>query len=104
VGADAGDFAGERGGSAVAMVAFLVNDEASAVGLRPAVADRLARLGVTTISLLRDREMVFVVLEGWAFDPVSSTEAAARAVGADATSRTFRPVMQSALQVPTEET
>lgn len=88
----------------MAMVAFLVNNDADAAVLRPAVADQLARLGITSISLLRDREMVCVVLEGWAFDPITSTEAAARAVGADAASRTFRPVMQSALRQSIEET
>jgi len=87
----------------MAMVAFLVEHDPE-VMLRPAVADRLSRLGVTSVSLLRDGDVVCVVLEGWAFDPVSSTEAAAVAIGADASSRIFRPVIQSALRPLIEET
>jgi hypothetical protein len=87
----------------MAMVAFLVDNDPE-VMLRPAMADRLARLGVTSVSLLRDRDVVCVVLEGWAFDPASSTEAAAVAIGADASSRIFRPVIQSALRTLIEET
>lgn len=41
----------------------------------PEVAERLARLGVTRISLLADRSGVGVVLEGWAFNPASIGEA-----------------------------
>ena len=87
----------------MAMVAFLVDHDPEAM-LRPAVADKLARLGVTSVSVLRDRDVVCVVLDGWAFDPASSTEAAAVAIGADADSRIFRPVIQSALRPSMEET
>ena len=86
----------------MAMVAFLVERDPD-VMLGPAVAERLASLGVTNVSLLRDRDVMCVVLEGWAFDPASSTEAAA-AIGADASSRIFRPVIQSALRPSIEET
>lgn len=41
----------------------------------PEAAERLARLGVTRISLLTDRVTVGVVLEGWAFDPAHIDEA-----------------------------
>lgn len=87
----------------MAMVALLVEHDPE-VMLRPAVADELARLGVTGVSLLRDRDVICVVLEGWAFDPVNSTEAAAEAIGADASSRIFRPVIHSALRPSIEET
>ena len=41
----------------------------------PEAAERLARLGVTRISVLADGSGVGVVLEGWAFDPADIDEA-----------------------------
>jgi hypothetical protein len=41
----------------------------------PLVAERLATLGVTRVSLLRDGAGFGVVLEGWAFDPALIDEA-----------------------------
>ncbi|MBA2383009.1 MAG: hypothetical protein H0V73_12945 [Chloroflexi bacterium] len=41
----------------------------------PGVADRLAALGVTHVSLLRDPDGIGIVLEGWAFDPARIDEA-----------------------------
>ena len=87
------------------MVAFLVTGEAQAGDIKPAVANELARLGVTSVAVLRDREGICVVIDGWAFDVGRSTAAAARALGADpATSRTLHPVIQSALRPWNEET
>ena len=37
--------------------------------LPPAALAALARLGVTSVSLLRDEESAGIVLEGWALDP-----------------------------------
>ena len=48
----------------------------------PEAAERLARLGVTRISLLADRLGVGVVLEGWAFNP-ADIDAAVRAMFPD---------------------
>jgi len=82
----------------MATVAFLVNGNAPEVTLGPAVAEQLARLGVTNVALYRDRETVCVVLEGWAFDDSASTEAAAAAIGTGAGVQTLRPIMQTALR------
>jgi hypothetical protein len=41
----------------------------------PEAAERLARVGVTRVSLLADPLGVGVVLEGWAFDPADIDEA-----------------------------
>jgi hypothetical protein len=41
----------------------------------PEAADRLARLGITRISLLSDLSGIGVVLEGWAFNPAAVDEA-----------------------------
>jgi len=40
----------------------------------PEVAERLARLGVTRVSLLTDRAGVGIVLEGWAFNAADIDE------------------------------
>lgn len=89
----------------MATVAFLVHGDAPEVALGPAVADQLARLGVTNVALFRDRETVCVVLEGWAFDASASTDAAAAAIGAGVEMQALRPVMQTALRAePKKET
>lgn len=82
----------------MATVAFLVRGDAPDVALGPAVAEQLARLGVTNVALFRDRETVCVVLEGWAFDASASTEAAAAAIGNGIGLQILRPVMQTALR------
>ncbi len=37
--------------------------------VRPDQVAQLARLGVSNLALVRDRETVGIVLEGWLFDP-----------------------------------
>jgi len=62
----------------VAMLMLLVPAGEANVSVEPEVAWRLADLGVTHVSLMRDDALTAVVLEGWAFDPpVSGSEAAA---------------------------
>jgi hypothetical protein len=62
------------------------------------VADQLAALGVTKLAVLRDEQTTAVAVEGWAFDPARSAEAAARALAADrAAVRVLRPVIESAV-------
>ena len=41
----------------------------------PDVAERLANLGISRITLLRDVSSTAVILEGWAFDPARTDEA-----------------------------
>ena len=41
----------------------------------PDVAERLANLGISRITLLRDLSSTAVILEGWAFDPARTDEA-----------------------------
>lgn len=41
----------------------------------PDVAERLATLGISRITLLRDASSTAVILEGWAFDPARTNEA-----------------------------
>ena len=77
------------------VVLFPVSDEEPA--LQPASLEALARLGVTSISLLRDQRTAGLVLEGWAFDPARASEAMRAAVGARQGVRTLEPVMHMAV-------
>jgi hypothetical protein len=84
------------------LVLFPVSDEEPA--LQPAALALLARLGVTSVSLLRDEQTAGLVLEGWALDPARAEETARAAAGAREGIRTLQPLMQMAISVnPTEE-
>jgi hypothetical protein len=84
------------------LVLFPVSDEEPT--LQPAALALLARLGVTSVSLLRDQETAGLVLEGWALDPARADEAARAAAGTRDEVRTLQPLMQMALSAnPTEE-
>jgi hypothetical protein len=77
-------------------------------GREPALSQRalaeLARIGITSVSLLRDERMVGLVLEGWAFDPTRSAEAACAAVaGAENGARTLHPLVQMAVSAAPAE-
>ena len=77
------------------VVFFPVSDEEPA--LQPASLAALARLGVTSVSLLRDEQTAGLVLEGWALDPARADEAARAAAGAREGIRTLQPLMQMAV-------
>ena len=80
------------------LLVLLVANENPAAEIGPAVAQELAALGVTSLSLLRDDQTTAVALEGWAFDADRSAEAAAHAVASDpAAVRVLRPIVESAL-------
>ena len=65
---------------------------------------KLARLGITSVSLLRDDRMIGLVLEGWAFDPARSAEAARAAVAsAENGARTLHPLVQMAVSAAPAE-
>jgi hypothetical protein len=70
------------------------NDPAAEFG--PAVAAQLAALGVTSLSVLRDTQTTAVAMQGWAFDPARSADAAAQALAPGGTAvRVLRPVFES---------
>jgi hypothetical protein len=82
----------------VGVLVLLVANENPAAEVGPGVAQELAALGVTSLSVLRDGQTTAVALEGWAFDADRSAEAAARAVAADSAEvRVLRPIVESAL-------
>jgi hypothetical protein len=73
---------------------------AADVDIGPDAAQRLAELGVTSLAVLRDDAATAVALEGWAFDPDASGEAAARAVAVEAGGlRVLRPVLETAIHL-----
>lgn len=80
---------------AMAVVLFPISNEVPA--LQPATLDTLARLGVTSVSLLRDEETAGLVLEGWAFDPARAHEAASAVTGTCDEVRTLQPLVQMAV-------
>jgi hypothetical protein len=77
------------------LVLFPVSDEEPA--LQPAALAALSRIGVTSVSLLRDEQTAALVLEGWALDPARAGEAARAAAGARDGIRTLQPLMQMAI-------
>jgi hypothetical protein len=84
------------------LVLFPVSDEEPA--LQPAGLAALARLGVTSVSLLRDEQTAGLVLEGWALDPARAAEAARAVAGPREGIRTLQPLGQMAISAnPTEE-
>ncbi len=79
----------------MAVVLFPISTEVPA--LQPATLDALARLGVTSVSLVRDEETAGLVLEGWAFDPARAGEAARVVTGHCDGMRTLQPLVQMAV-------
>jgi hypothetical protein len=80
----------------VGVVVLLVANKDSAAEVGPAVVQRLAELGVTSLSVLRDEQTTALALQGWAFDPTRSAEAAAQALtGGQSAVRVLQPVLES---------
>jgi hypothetical protein len=69
----------------------------TAIRIGSGEAARLAGLGVTNITLLRDPDTVAVVLDGWAFNPARSARAAAAALGDATTCRVLKPALDVAV-------
>lgn len=85
------------------LVAFLISGYDREVSFGPATVEKLARLGVTNASVLRDADTVCLVLEGWAFEGAGAATHAASALGEGLSIRTLHPVMQTALGVVPSE-
>lgn len=79
------------------MMVLLIDDAKGAFAVREDQACELARLGVTSVAVVRDERLVGVVLEGWLFDPARSGRAAASTVAAALHARTLHPVMHLAV-------
>jgi hypothetical protein len=87
---------------AMAQLVILLPAANGEFALSPASVTALSRLGVTELSMARDRETVALVLAGWAFDPTRPA-AALSALGADAKARALEPVVQMAVSLATSE-
>ena len=85
-------------------IGLVLLEQDADVSLGSATLAGLARLGVTSVALLRDERTIAVVLEGWAFDAAASAEAARAALAGPASpARTLRPLVQMAVSTaPTE--
>jgi hypothetical protein len=82
----------------VAMLVVLIPAAEAEPSLQPTALSKLARLGVTSVAVVRDDLTLALVIEGWAFDPSRSAEAVIGAVAAPASrARTLYPVMQMAV-------
>jgi hypothetical protein len=89
---------------AMVVVLFPVSDDDPSI--QPAALEELARLGVTSIALLRDSSLAGLVLEGWAFDPGDAHPAATAVAGARKALRMLQPLVHMAVSpaaVPTGE-
>ena len=62
--------------------------------LEPAALEELARLGVTSVALLRDSSGAGVVLEGWAFNPRDAHRAVHAVARTSDGVRTLQPLVQ----------
>ena len=88
----------------MAVVMLVVGPSTAEPIVGPEAAERLARLGVTRISLLADRSGVGGVLEGWAFDPADIAEAVrAMFPGGGAGVRIFHEIEHVAVSVASGE-
>lgn len=82
----------------MAMLVVLIPASEVEPSLQPTDLSKLARLGVTSVAVVRDDLTLALVVEGWAFDPSRSSEAVLRAVAARAShARTLYPVMHTAV-------
>lgn len=81
----------------MAMMVVLLGDAESVFSVREEQVSELAELGVTSVAVVRDDDVVGVVLEGWLFDPDAAGRSAAEALGAAPSSRALHPVLHMAV-------
>jgi hypothetical protein len=87
----------------VAMMVVLLDGANGEFCLRQDLVDRLARLGVTSVALVRDERTVGIVLEGWLLDPARSAGEVGEAFGAASGARTLHPVLHLAVSTAAHE-
>lgn len=79
------------------MVVLVEADESQVLVDSRAITE-LAKLGITKVTFVRDGRLIGIVLEGWAFVPSETAEAARAAVaGESAGARTLLPLGDLAL-------
>ena len=87
----------------MALLVVLVPAEGNYAAIDSEAVEALARLGVTTVSLARDEEIIAVILDGWAFDPTEDGPALAALGAGDSGARTLQPLMQMAVSTAAKE-
>ena len=87
----------------MAMMMVLLDEANGDFSFRQELVETLARLGVTSVAVLRDQGTVGIVLEGWLFDPARSADTVVEGFGAESGARTFHPVLQLAVSNATEK-
>jgi len=87
----------------VAMTVVLLDEANGEFCLRREFVEKLARLGITSVALVRDERTVGIVLEGWLFDPARSAGAVAEAFGSASGARTLHPVLHLAVSTAEHE-
>jgi hypothetical protein len=86
----------------VTLVVLLIDGHDGAISIGPDAADRLARLGVTNVAVVRDHQATGLVLDGWLFDQASAPEAARAIIGRDRPFRLLQPLIQMAVSARIE--
>lgn len=81
----------------MARVVLLLETDDGHVVIDADGADRLARLGITNVTLARDPHTVAVVLDGWAFDPGRAADALNVMAGSNTRCRVLQPVADMAV-------
>lgn len=81
----------------MAMVVVLFPVSGDEPSLQPAALEEFARLGITSVGVLRDLSLAGLVLEGWAFDPRDAPQAASAVAGARNGLRMLQPVVHMAV-------
>lgn len=78
----------------MAMVVVLFPAADAQPTLVPSGLEDLAKLGITSVALLRDSSVAGLVLEGWAFDSSDAQRAVRAVAGAREGVRTLQPLVQ----------
>lgn len=73
----------------------LLGSQGEEIGMSPALAAALGRLGVTHVQVVGDERGLAVVVTGWAFDPASAGDVAD--LLGRATQRVLRPLLDVAI-------
>lgn len=81
----------------MAMVVVLLPASEADSSLQPAAVSKLARLGVTSVAVVRDERTLALVVEGWAFEPSRSAEAVVAVAGDGSSAQTLHPIAELAV-------
>jgi hypothetical protein len=87
----------------VATMVVLLDQTNGEFCLRQQLVEKLGRLGVTSVAVVRDERTVGIIFEGWLLDPFRSAGAAAAAVGAPSDAPVLHPVLQMAVSTAADE-